>query len=103
VATRALIKTIMDQELTERAPERREAAKDTWPRQKLSFFFPSNEDTVDLCAIAVLDRALEEDGTRVTASVTRRVRDLISTATVTDDAITMIFLATAQPLRVRDA
>ena len=91
----------MDRELSQRAPERREAASDTWPRQKMSFFFPGNEDTVDLCALAVLNGALEEDGTRVTPSVTTRVRELISTATVVDDATTIIFLATAQPMRVR--
>jgi hypothetical protein len=91
----------MGQELRDRAPKRRKAASDTWPRQKMSFFFPGNEDTVDLCALAVLDRALKEDGTRVTPSVTVRVRELVGTATVVDDAITVVFLATAQPLRIR--
>ena len=100
MATRARVKTLMDQELTARAPQRRAKAGDTWIKQKKGFYFPSNEDTVDLCAIAVLDRALKEDGTQVTPSVTKRVRELISTLTVTDDAITIIFLATAQPIRI---
>jgi hypothetical protein len=95
------VKTIMDQELTDRAAERKKAANDTWPRQKMSFFFPGNEDTVDLCALAVLDRALEEDGTRVIAAVKKRVRELVSTGTVVDDAISVVFLATAQPMEVR--
>jgi hypothetical protein len=90
----------MDEVLTERAPDRRAAARDTWFRQKMSFFFPGNEDTVDLCAIKVLNVALSEDGTRVTNSVTKRVRELIGTTTVTDEAITIIFLATARPVPV---
>lgn len=98
--TRARIKAIMDEVLTERAPDRRAAARDTWFRQKMSFFFPGNEDTVDLCAIKVLNVALSEDGTRVTSSVTKRVRELIGTTTVTDEAITIIFLATARPVPV---
>ena len=101
MATRARVKAIMNQELADRAPSRRTAAGDTWPRQKMSFFFPANEDTVDLCALAVLKQALEEDSMRVTNTVMRRVRELISTATVVDDAISVVFLATAQPVRIR--
>ena len=101
MATRARVKVLMDRELTARAPDRRAAAGDGWPAQPMGFYFPRNEDTVDLCALAVLDRALSEDGTRVPASVRRRVREVIATSTNTDGAITIIFLATAQPMRVR--
>jgi hypothetical protein len=94
------VKAIMDEVLTERAPDRRAAARETWFRQRMSFFFPGNEDTVDLCAIRVLHLVLTEDGTRVQGSVTKRVRELIGTATITDEAITIIFLAAAQPVPI---
>jgi len=63
----------------------------------MGFYFPENEDTTDLCALAVLDTTLQEDGTTVPSSVRKNVRDLINTDTVADKAIGMIFLATAQP------
>jgi hypothetical protein len=91
----------MDEELTDRAPERREEAAETWHRQPMGFYFPRNEDTTDLCALAVLNRALKEDGMRVSDAVKKRVRELVNTPTIVDDAITIIFLATARPVRVR--
>jgi hypothetical protein len=91
----------MDSELASRAQARRAAAGDTWLRQKMSFFFPGNEDTVDLCVMAVLRKALEEDRTALPIGEAKRVRDLIGTTTVIDDAVTVIFLATARPVRVR--
>ena len=100
MATRARVKALMDQELRSRARTRREAAAEGWTKQPMGFFFPKNEDTVDLCALTVLDRALKGDGTQVPSSVPKRVREVIGTATNTDDAITIIFLATAQPMRV---
>ena len=100
MATRARVKALMDQELTSRAPERRAAAAEGWTRQPMGFFFPKNEDTVDLCALTVLDRALAEDGTRVPSSVPKRLREVVGTPTNTDEAITIIFLATAQPMSV---
>ena len=101
MATRARVKALMDQELTARAPARRGSAGEGWTRQPMGFYFPRNEDTVDLCALTVLERALQGDGTRVPASVPKLVREVIATSTGTDDAITIIFLATAQPMRVR--
>ena len=67
----------------------------------MGFYFPRNEDTTDLCALAVLSRALKEDGMRVSDAVKKRVRELVNTPTIVDDAITIIFLATAQPVRAR--
>ena len=101
MANRARIKALMDQELRSRASARRAAAAETWTKQPMGFFFPRNEDTVDLCALTVLDRALTEDGTRVTSSVPKRVREIVGTSTTTDDTITIIVLATAQPMRMR--
>jgi hypothetical protein len=100
LATRARLKTLMDQELRSRASARRAAAGEGWTNRQMGFFFPRNEDTVDLCALTVLDRALAEDGTRVPPSVPRRLREVIGTPTKADDAITIIFLATAQPMRI---
>lgn len=100
MATRARVKALMDQELRSRAPARRAAAADGWTKQPMGFFFPRNEDTVDLCALTVLDRALMEDGNRVPSSVPKRLREVVGTSTMTDDAVTIIFLATAQPMRV---
>jgi hypothetical protein len=100
VALRSRVEEIMRQELASRAADRMGKAGDTWKKQVLGFFFPKNEDTVDLCALAVLDRALAEDGTTVPPPVRKDVRDLIATSTKVKDAVSMIFLATAQPIEV---
>lgn len=100
MALRSRVDELMRQELRSRAPERMEQADDTWKKQSMGFFFPKNDDTVDLCALAVLDRALAEDGTTVPPQVRKHVRELISTSTKVSDAISIIFLATAQPIEV---
>ena len=101
MALRIRVRTLMDEELTSRAAEKRAKAGTKWEKQPMGFFFPRNEDTVDLCALAVLKRALEGDSTRITQSVAKGVRELVSTSTAAEEAITIIFLATARPLRVR--
>jgi len=98
MAKRARVSALMFQELKQRAGDQLKEAGDTWKAQLMGFYFPENEDTTDLCALAVLDTALKEDGTTVPSSVRKNVRDLINTDTVTDKAIGMIFLATAQPV-----
>lgn len=98
MATRARVSTLMSGELQQRAAERFTEAGDTWKSQNMGFYFPGNEDTVDLCALAVLDAALKEDGTTAPDGVRKNVRSLVNTATVADDAIGIIFLATAQPV-----
>jgi hypothetical protein len=98
MATRARVSSLMNQELKARAPAQMTEAGETWKQQLLGFYFPENEDTVDLCALAVLDTALKEDGTTVQPNVRKNVRTLIKTDTVTDKAISIIFRATAQPV-----
>jgi len=89
----------MNQELRSRARDELEEAGNTWKKQAMGFFFPGHEDAVDLCALAVLDRALAEDGTRVPSSVRKQVKELIGTTSKTKDAISIVFLATARPVR----
>lgn len=101
MAKRARVATLMLQELKQRSGEQLKEAGDTWKDQVLGFYFPENEDTVDLCVLSVLDTALQEDGTSVPAAVRKNVRDLVNTDTVTNNAISMIFLATAQPVPLK--
>ena len=98
MATRARVSALMGQELNKRAKEQFTEAGATWKDQKMGFYFPDNEDTVDLCALAALDAALAEDGTTITQNVRKNVRSLVNTDTVVDKAIGIIFLATAQPI-----
>ena len=98
MAKRARVSTLMFQELKARAGDQLKEAGDTWKDQEMGFYFPENADTTDFCALAVLDNALEEDGTTVPSSVRKNVRSLVNTDTVTDKAIGIIFLATAQPV-----
>ena len=101
MAIRSRVEELMRQELTQRAADRMLNAGNRWKDRPMGFFFPRNEQTTDLCALKVLDRALEEDGTRAPTGVRSRVRELVNTPKTAADAISTIFLATAQPMRVR--
>ncbi len=98
MAQRGRVAALMLRELKDRAAEQFAEAGETWRQQLMGFYFPENEDTVDLCALAVLDAALTEDGTTVSSHVRRNVTSLVNTGTLTEDAIGIIFLATAQPV-----
>ncbi|MBV9925674.1 MAG: hypothetical protein JOZ96_11705 [Acidobacteria bacterium] len=91
------MKAILADELSSRAAARFADAGDKWTKKEMGFFFPENENTVDLCVLAALDRALEHDGTTVPKKVRNNVAQLISTSTKAKDAIVTIALATFQP------
>ena len=97
MAQKNRVEALMKGELTARASAKMASAGDTWRVQTMGFFFPGNEDTVDLAALAVLDRVLGEDGTTIPSNVRNDVATLIGTATPVRDAIRIIFVATAQP------
>lgn len=71
-----------------------------WKQKQMMFYFPSNEDTVDICAIRVLRQSLAHDGTSVTSSVEKGVRRLVNTGTTVDAAIETIWLATFVPATI---
>jgi hypothetical protein len=98
MAKRITVQRLMREYLEENAEERLEDAGDTWPQQLMGFYFPENEDTVDLCALTVLQQALALDGTTVPTSVRKGVRETVNTDTLTSDAITIIWLATFVPV-----
>jgi hypothetical protein len=97
MASDAFVKTTLADELNTRAPEKFADAGDQWPRKGMGFFFPEDEDTVDLCVLATLDRALEHDQTTVTKKVRDNVAHMISTGSKAKDAIITIALATFKP------
>src|ERR1700749_237481 len=97
MASDARVKEILADELSKRAAEKFAEADESWPKRQMGFFFPENEDTVDLCVLAALDRALEEDGTTVPKKVRKNVALLIGTTTKASDAIRIIALTTLQP------
>jgi hypothetical protein len=97
MSTDARVKQLLADELAARAAEQFKSAGDSWPKEEMGFFFPENEDTVDLCALAVLDAALEEDGTTVPKKVRNNVARLINTDTKAKDAVVTISLTTLQP------
>ena len=97
MARKVTVKRLMREYLETNAAQRLEQAGAAWTSQTMGFYFPGNEDTVDLCALTVLREALSLDGTTVSDSVRRGVRDLVNTGTTVDNAITTIWLATFQP------
>jgi hypothetical protein len=97
MASDARVKEILADELTNRAEERFADVGSNWPKMEMGFFFPENENTVDLCVLATLDRALQEDGTTVPKKVRKNVALLIGIATKAKDAIRIIALTTLQP------
>lgn len=97
MASDARVKAILADELKKRAAKKFADAGDQWPKMEMGFFFPENENTVDLCALATLDKALEHDQTTVTKKVRDNVAKMISTGTKAKDAIVIIALATFQP------
>lgn len=97
MASDAKVKEILGDELNSRARARFRDAGEQWTKKEMGFFFPENEDTVDLCVLATLDRALDHDKTTVTKKVRENVARLISTSTKAKDAIVTIALATFKP------
>jgi hypothetical protein len=97
MASDARVKEILADELTQRVGPRFADAGANWPKRDMGFFFPENENTVDLCVLATLDRALDEDGTTVTKKVRKDVAFLIGTTTKAKDGIRIIALTTLQP------
>jgi hypothetical protein len=97
MATDARVKEILANELGNRAGPKFAAAGEQWTKKEMGFFFPENENTVDLCVLRTLDRALNEDGTTVPKKVRNNVAFLIGTTTKAIDAIRIIGLTTLQP------
>lgn len=97
MASNTRVKEILADELGRRAAAKFADAGANWPKKEMGFFFPENENTVDLCALATLDRALEGDNTTVPKKVRNNVAHLIGTTTKAKDAITTITLTTFQP------
>jgi len=97
MASDARVKEILANELGKRAAKRFADAGDQWTIREMGFFFPENEDTVDLCTLTTLDRALQEDGTTVPKKVRKNVAILIGTKTKANNAVRIIALTTLQP------
>jgi hypothetical protein len=97
MATDARVKELMAEELEARAPEAFAEAGTNWPKKTMGVFFPQDENTVDLCALAVLDEALAEDGTSITKKARDSVAILIKTGTKASDAVKIIALTTLKP------
>ncbi len=95
--TLAQVKAIYRDELLSRAPGQMAQIGENWPDQFQGFFFPGNEDVVDQCALKVFRLALAIDGLLPTDSSRKQVRKVINTDTVTDLAISIIFLACFTP------
>ena len=100
MAKRVTVKKLMRAYLDKNAHDRLINAGDGWADVEMGFYFPEDEDAVNLCALTVLAQALAGDGTTVTNSVRKHVKDLINTDTVTDKAISIIWMATFQPTPV---
>ena len=95
--TFAQVKAIYKDELQQRAPDKMNQVGDDWHAQFQGFFFPGNEDVVDQCAIKVFRLALAIDGLGPRPQARKHIRKLINTDTVTDYAISVVFLACFTP------
>lgn len=73
MASDARVKEILGDELKSCAPARSADAGAQWTKKDMGFFFPENEDTVDLCVLATLDRALAHDKVTITKKVRENV------------------------------
>jgi len=99
MARESRVRAIFFEELQTRAPEPLKEAGEKWQVKEMGFYFPEDEGVVDLCALAVLNRALREDGTTVSNGVKQRALSMINTDTVVKDAITIIHFITLTPGR----
>lgn len=97
MATDKRVKELFAEELASRAPGQFAEVGENWPKKSMGFFFPENENTVDLCALKVLDRALAEDQTTVPKKVRNNVAALINTDTKASNAVKTVSLTTLQP------
>ena len=73
MASDARVKEILGDELKSRAPARSADAGSQLTKKDMGFFFPENEDTVDLCLLATVDRALAHDKVTITKKVHENV------------------------------
>lgn len=94
MADKVTITAIFYEELEMRATDRLKLIGRDWKNVSMNFYFPENEDTVDLCIEAVLTSAFCSDGTDVDSDILKRVTDRISTRTKTKKAIKIVWLAT---------
>lgn len=97
MATDAEVKELMADELNARAHAKFVDVGSNWPKKNMGFFFPEDENTVDLCALAVLDAALAQDERTIPKKARNHVASLISTGTKASNAVKIIALTTLQP------
>ena len=97
MATDAAVKELMADELDARAHEKFVDVGNNWPKKKMGFFFPEDENTVDLCVLAVLDAALAQDQRTIPKKARNNVASLISTGTKASNAVKIIALTTLKP------
>lgn len=97
MATDARVKDLLADELFTRANAKFNDAGDSWPKKEMGFFFPGNENTVDSCALAVLDKVLDEDQTTIPNKRREHLAVVIKTSTKASDAIKIIALTALKP------
>lgn len=100
MARKVTVERLMKEYLSEFASQQFNNAGSTWKQQQMTFYFPGNEDTTDICAIRVLRATLAHDGTAVTDSVETGVRRLVNTDTTADASIETIWLASFVPVSI---
>jgi hypothetical protein len=96
--TFAVVKRMYREELLRRAPEAMEEVGDGWADQFQGFFFPNAEDVVDQCALVVFRDCLALNGQKPTEAARKQVRKVINTDTITEQAISIVFLACFTPV-----
>jgi hypothetical protein len=97
MATDAHVKDLLADELFDRANAKFTEAGDDWSKKDMGFFFPGNENTVDLCALAVLDTVLGEEQIQIPDAGRSHFADVVKTSTKVVDAIKIIALTALKP------
>ena len=99
MATDKRVMELFAEELADRAKSQFNKVLDGWVKEDMDFFFPGDENTVDLCALAVLDRALAEDGATVPKKVRKNLAVLINGSSNAKKSALIIALTTLQPTK----
>ena len=98
MASKETVEKIFHNQLKVRAKKQLKRAGELWKDVTMNFFFPENQNTVDIFVRKVLKNALKADGTVMDPVTKKRVPDLIDTDTKVSKAICIVHLATFQPV-----
>ena len=104
MASREFVAEVFRERLREDSGKQLKKAGNLWRELPLNFYYlpgpvaGTDEDGVDLAVAAVTERVAASDGTVIPDDEVNHLISVVDLKTKADDAITLIYLATFQPL-----